>query len=103
MSRSREGGFTLLELLVVIAIIAVMLIAVIPAVNSLSKSSGRKAAIGSLLGALEQARANAIKTGLATYLVFPAFSAATPTTLDRYHFKAFALFEDDPAAAATPK
>ena len=103
LSQSYERAFTLIELLVVIGIIAIMLVAVIPAVTSLSKSSGRKGAVSNLLGAIEQARANAIKTGRATYLVFPSFSAATPATLDRYHYKAFAIFEDDPAVPATPK
>ena len=65
------AAFTLLELLVVVGIISVLLVAVIPAVNSLSKSSGRKGAISNLLGAIEQARAQAIKDGRRTYVVFP--------------------------------
>ncbi|MDQ6765329.1 MAG: prepilin-type N-terminal cleavage/methylation domain-containing protein [Verrucomicrobiota bacterium] len=101
--RSPRASFTLLELMVVIGIIAAMLVAVVPAVNSLSKSGGRKAAIGSLLGAVEQARANAIKTGRASYIVFPAFTSASQATLDRYHYKAFAIFEDDPASTTTPR
>ena len=96
-------AFTLIELMVVIGIIAIMLVALIPAVNSLSKASGRKAAIASLLGALEQARANAIKTGNASYVVFPAFTAAAQDTLDRYQYKAFAVFEDDPGAPTSLK
>ncbi len=57
-----------------------------------------------MLGAFEQARAEAIKTGQATYIVFPTFSAGTSqTTLDRYNYKSFAIFEDDPANPATPK
>src|SRR5205807_7976742 len=91
-----HSAFTLLELLVVIAIISVLLVAVIPAVNSFSKSSGRKGAISNLLGAFEQARAEAIKSGQATYVVFPTFASGTSqTTLDRYNYKSFAIFEDD--------
>ncbi len=50
-------AFTLIEMLVVIGIISILLVAVIPAVNSLSKSGGRKASISALLGAIEQTRA----------------------------------------------
>lgn len=100
---SSSNAFTLLELMVVIGIIAIMLVALIPAVNSLTKSSGRKAAISSLLGAAEQARANAIKTGRATYLVFPTFTGGTAATRERYHYRAFGIFEDDPGGTGTPK
>src|SRR6266513_2577208 len=85
-------AFTLIELLVVIAILSILLIAIIPAV-SISKSSGRKGAVNNLLGAIEQARAEAIKTGQATYVVFPTFDSASQATLDRYHYKSFAIFE----------
>jgi prepilin-type N-terminal cleavage/methylation domain-containing protein len=97
------SAFTLVEMLVVIGIISVLLVAVIPAVNSLSKSNGRKAAISNLLGVIEQARAQAIKDGQPTYVVFPTFSAGTQATLDRYNYKSFAIFEDDPANPNTPK
>jgi type II secretory pathway pseudopilin PulG len=93
----------LIELLVVIGIISILLVAVIPVVNSLSKSGGRKAAISNLLGAIEQAHVQAIKDGLATYVVFPTFTGGTQATLDRYHHKSYAIFEDDPATPASPK
>lgn len=99
----RRAAFTLLELLVVIGIIALLLVAVIPAVTSLSKSSGRKGAISNLLGAIEQARVEAIKTGQPSYLVFPTFTSAPAALLDRYHYKAYAIFVDDPAHPGTPK
>jgi prepilin-type N-terminal cleavage/methylation domain-containing protein len=98
-----RSAFTLIELLVVMGIISLLLVAVIPVVNSLSKSSGRKAAISNLLGTIEQAHAQAIKDGQATYVVFPTFTGGTQTTLDRYHYKSYAIFEDDPAAPTAPK
>lgn len=101
--RSLSPAFTLIELLVVIGIISLLLVAVIPVVNSLSKSGGRKAAIGSLLGAIEQAHAQAIKDGQASYVVFPTFTGGTPATVERYHHKSYAIFEDDPAAPSVPK
>jgi prepilin-type N-terminal cleavage/methylation domain-containing protein len=96
-------AFTLIEMLVVIGIIAVLLVAVIPAVNSLSKSGGRKGSVGELLGAIEQARALAVKDGRPTYLVFPTFASGNQATLDRYNYKSFAIFQDDPANPNTPK
>jgi prepilin-type N-terminal cleavage/methylation domain-containing protein len=102
VSLKRFRAFTLLELLVVIGIIAILLAAVLPAVNSLSKSSGRKGAISLLLGVFEQARALALKDGRATYVVFPAEApagtAATtdPNLLTRYFYHSVAIFEDDP-------
>src|SRR4051812_15826426 len=69
------GGFTLLELLVVISIIAILLVAIAPAVNSLAKSSGRKATASLLLSAIEQARTQAIKDARPTYVAFPGVPA----------------------------
>ncbi len=87
--------------MIVIGLIAVLLAALVPAVSSLSKSGGRKAAVGTLLGVIEQARVQAIKDGQATYVVFPTFTSGSPATLDRYHYKSFAIFEDDPANSTT--
>jgi len=96
--RERHCAFTLLELLVVMAIIVLLLAAVVPAVTSLSKSNGRKAAISNLLGGIEQARAQAIADGQATYVVFATFGNGTSqATLDRYNYKSYAIFEDDSA------
>ena len=92
--RGRSRGFTLLELLVVIGIISILLVAVIPAVTSLSKSSGRKGALSNLLGAIEQARALAIKDGRSTYVAF--VTSSIPATLEQeYAYRAYAIFEDD--------
>ncbi|MEY2539813.1 MAG: hypothetical protein QOG67_3553 [Verrucomicrobiota bacterium] len=102
-----RNSFTLLELLVVIGIIAILLVAIVPAVNSLSKSSGRKSAINIVVGTLEQARSQAIKDGRATYVAF----AAQPTDgatdisdkgiIDRYFYHSVAIFEDDPSGSPT--
>jgi type II secretory pathway pseudopilin PulG len=96
----REGGFTLLEMLFVMGVIVLLLGLLVPAVTSLSKSNGRKAAIANLLGGIEQARAQAIADGQATYVVFPTFGSGTSQTiLDRYNYKSYAIFEDNPAGA----
>ena len=77
-------------------IIAVLLAAIIPAVNSLSKSSGTKGAVSNLMNALEHARALAVTTGRATYVVF-----ADQTTPEEYRCKAFVVFHED--ETFTPK
>ncbi len=85
-----------------ISIIAIMFVALVPAINSLSKSGARKGAISLLLGVFEQARGIALKDGRATYVVFPAqFPAGTTassnqTITDRYFYHSAAIFEDDP-------
>jgi prepilin-type N-terminal cleavage/methylation domain-containing protein len=105
LEKRERSAFTLLELLVVMGVIAVLLVAIIPAVNSLSKSSSRKGAIGNLKGAIEQARVAAIKDGQPTYVVFATTLPGSPDTgtVQRYSYKSYAIFEEDPAAPATPK
>jgi len=96
-------AFTLLELLVVMGIIIIALAALVPAVTSLSKSGGRRAAHNSLLGGIEQARAEAIKSAQATYVVFPTFTSGAQSTLDRYNYRSYAIFEDDAANPGSVK
>ena len=93
----------MLELLIVISVIAVLAVALVPAVGTFTKSVGRKGAVTNLLGVFEQARAEAIKSGLNTYVVFPTFTSGQKNTLDRYNYKSYAIFQDDPAQASTPK
>src|SRR5258705_7612441 len=94
--RGRLRAFTLVEMLVVLGMIVILLSAIVPAVTSLSKANGRKAAMANLLGGIEQARAEAINTSRATYVVFPTFGgAAAQSTLDRYNYKAYPIFEDN--------
>jgi prepilin-type N-terminal cleavage/methylation domain-containing protein len=97
-------GFTLIEMLVVMMIILIALGALIPAVTSLSKSNGRQAATNNLIGAIEQARAEAIKSAQPTYVVFPTtLSSTDPNLVQRYSYHSYAIFEDDPLNPTTPK
>src|SRR5881398_3855270 len=79
-------------------IVIMALAALVPAVTSLSKSGGRRAARNALLGGIEQARAEAIKSSQATYVVFPTFSSGAQSTLDRYNYRSYAIFEDNAAS-----
>jgi type II secretory pathway pseudopilin PulG len=102
--RGRFRAFTLVEMLVVLGMIVILLSALLPAVTSLSKANGRKAAMATLLGGMEQARAEAINTSQATYVVFPTFGAGTTqSTLDRYNYKSYAIFEDNAANPGSVK
>src|SRR5947199_7791773 len=102
--RRHSRAFTLIEMLVVLGMIVILLSALLPAVTSLSKANGRKAAMANLLGGIEQARAEAINTSQATYVVFPAFGAGTAqSTLDRYNYKSYAIFEDNAANPGSVK
>jgi prepilin-type N-terminal cleavage/methylation domain-containing protein len=101
-AQRRPNSFTLLELLVVIAIVSILLVAIVPAVNSLLKSGGRKATASLLLSGIEQARAQAIKDNRVTYIAFAAQPTDSTTAIsdqkiiERYFYHSFAIFEDDP-------
>ena len=94
--RRRSRAFTLVEILVVIVIISILLVAVIPAVNSLSKSSLGKAAVSNFMNAVEQARVLAITSGAATYIVFAdeTLTSTDATAPDKYRTKAYIVFQD---------
>src|SRR5947199_2743696 len=102
--RGRLRAFSLVVMLVVLGMILILLSVIVPAVTSLSKANGRKAAMANLLGGIEQARAEAINTSQATYVVFPTFGAGTAQgTLDRYNYKSYAIFADNAANPGSVK
>lgn len=84
-------------MLVVIGVISILLVAVIPAVNSLSKSNGGKSAVSNFMNTVEQARALAINSGSATYVVFAdeTLTSTESSTPDRYRAKAYIIFKED--------
>jgi len=69
----RSGGFSLIELLVVMGIISILLVAAFPIfVNN--SNSARNASREIIKGYLQQARAHAIATGNATALAIPTLA-----------------------------
>ena len=56
-------GFSLLELLVVIAVMAVMMALILPAISGFSSTAGRRGAVNILMGTFEQARVAALESG----------------------------------------
>ena len=83
-------------MLVVLGIISVLLVAVIPAVTSISKSSGSKSAVSNFMNAVEQARSLAITSGSATYVVFAdeSLNSTESAAPDKYRAKAYIIFQE---------
>lgn len=59
--RSANGGFTLVELVIVLAVMAILFAIALPAFTDFTNSTRRTSAITLLVGDLNQARAEAIK------------------------------------------
>jgi len=83
-------------------IISILLVALVPAVNSLSKSSGRKAAISNLTVIIEQARSLALSDSRNVYVAFISNlpTSASASIINDYSYRAYAVFEDDAAGNA---
>ena len=69
--RLRHGSeaWTLAEMLAVLGVISALMAATLPAVRGMNRSSGRVAAVGEIMGLLEQARSLALANGRPAYLV----------------------------------
>jgi prepilin-type N-terminal cleavage/methylation domain-containing protein len=69
---ARPGrGFTLVEMLIVVAVIAVLTALTLPALQGLVGVGGLRGGVNSVLMALDQARAAAIESGTDAYIGFP--------------------------------
>lgn len=87
----RSSAFTLVEVVTVMSIIIVAVALAVPAVTSLSKGSGRQAAVSTVIAALDQARSLAISQSINHYVVFADNNALLP---EAYRCKAFAIFAE---------
>lgn len=73
-----ERGFSLVEMLIVIAIIAVLSALTLPALQGLLGVSGVRGGVNTVLATLDQARAAAIENGTDVYVGFPPANFTDP-------------------------
>lgn len=62
-------GFSLLEMVAVMAVIAIMTAMVVPAISGFSSTAGRRGAVNMLMNGFEQARAAALENSSTVYVV----------------------------------
>lgn len=79
MRKRNNKGFTLTELLIVVAIIAILAVLAVPSFQDTLRAQRVEGATEALLAALNNAKAEAIKTNSAMRIVF------TPTTINTDH------------------
>jgi prepilin-type N-terminal cleavage/methylation domain-containing protein len=100
MNKRHLRAFTLVEMLAVMGIIAILLAVSLPAFNSMTQQTGRKAAVSELLGLLEQARVSALEKGRDTHVVFLTDTSPALSKDERY--RAYAVFQDSDSAGGAP-
>ena len=94
-ARTRRAGFTLVELLIVIAIVAVMMLLTVPAFLDIGRGSRMQAAVNQLNTTISLARQWAITKRENVYLVFPDdFSALYNGSTNHIHkaLRAYAAY-----------
>jgi prepilin-type N-terminal cleavage/methylation domain-containing protein len=70
-ARRRAPGFTLLEVLIVVALIAVMSTLLVPSMRGLMGVAGPRGGVNTVASAIEQARLSALESGGSAYVGFP--------------------------------
>lgn len=95
---NRPIGYTIVEMLVVVGIIAVLLSMTVPAIQGLARSSGRRAAVNTVMAVFDQARALALSQRRPSYVVF----GTELTMTDDTRFKSVAIFQDQTDATIPP-
>lgn len=89
-------GFSLLELLVVIAVMAVMMSLMLPSLAGFSSTAGRRGAVNILMNTFEQARVAALESGQNVYIGF----ADDDFPVEDMRYAAFIVFRDATAEEA---
>lgn len=75
-------GFSLVELLTVVATTAILVTLAIPVISGFTSSTGRKGAVTIVMNTLEQARVSAIETGHEVAVVFWKKNGTDPSQPD---------------------
>lgn len=98
----RQAGFSLLEILVVVAMMAIMMSLLLPAISGFSSTAGRRGAVNILMNTFEQARVAALESGQTVYVGF----ADNDFPVEDMRYAAFIVFRDatneEKAAAPDP-
>lgn len=105
--RRGAAGFTLVEMLGVMTIIGILTALTVLGVRGINGTASRKAAVGNLMGVLDQTRMIAISEGKAAYLVFVSAprlqtDLINNTLPDSMWGRAYAIFVDADSTSATP-
>ncbi|HEY8898798.1 MAG TPA: prepilin-type N-terminal cleavage/methylation domain-containing protein [Chthoniobacterales bacterium] len=92
--RPHRQGFSLVELLAVMAILVIMLALLAPAISTITGSTSRNGAVNILMNTMEQARVAALESGRTVYLVFNRQTFPDPDRI-------MVLREPDPESGKT--
>ena len=84
------NGFSLLEMLVVVAIMAVMMSLLLPSIAGFSSTAGRRGAVNILMNTFEQARVAALESGQTVYVGF----ADADFPVEDMKYAAFIVFRE---------
>lgn len=97
-----RGGFSLVELLAVVALMIILMSLMLPAVKSLVGSAGRRGAISQILGTFDNARVAALESGTSVYVGFADATFPEPDMRYRSYIVFRPRLDSDDPPQGTP-